>query len=255
MCWLFSFGVDLGPCKAFCNETAGIGCPNIEKTGSPTHAPTSPTTAPSNTPSSSPTTSPSQPPTGSPSAPPTTSPSSSPTTEPSNAPTDTGEQYTQQIKLFESIGGYVAIVGVGLGVIVLLVGRWYSRSHISGGDPSSDISIAKFFTNTADLWTDTAFAIILKYQQQIVLFYISFASIITSYVMQCSVGIYFIEKWRRGGTTPHLNRYISRYDIRFYLVTIIAGFYAAVSFLSSKLFYWSMFNFQPKNSENKMLRS
>ena len=251
--WLFLFN-DLGPCSVICNETAGIECPYIE-TGAPTLEPTAPTAAPSNTPSLPPSGAPSQPPTSSPSTLPTVAPSFSPTTEPSNAPTYTGEQYTQQIKLFESIGGYVVIVGVGLGLIVLLLGRWYSRSHISGGDPSSDTSIAKFFTNVTDLWTDVAFAIILRYQQQIVLFYISLASIIVPYLMQCGVGIYFIEKWRRGGTTPHLKQYVSRYDIIFYLVTVIGGFYAAVSFLSSKLFYWSMFNFQLRSSEKKMLRS
>ena len=219
--------VIIGSCTISChqiNETEGTDftCVNVLVSGAPTLSPTIPT--------------------GTPSVAPTILPIYISVAE-------------KQINRFASIGIWISVIAVAMAIILVPLARWYSREHKKGGDPSSDMAIIKFFASISDLWTDVSFTVILYYQDQFVLCYISSASVIISYVLQCSIGIYFIEKWRRNGSNiGYLKKYVSKYDRLIITLTVNAGFYPTIYLLSSKLLYFNMFNLQlSQNEKNRLL--
>ena len=245
----------IGPCDSHCDPSKGIDCPRTIRTGAPTLDPTAPTSNPTQVPSINPTESPTDSPSIAPSLSPTNTPTDIPSSTPTTSPVEPNVNLNSKISQLESIGSYLVIFGICIGLGITITGRWYSHIKIKGSDGSSDNSILKFFASAVDMWTDILFMVILYFEENRELFYGSLGSLGISYLMQCCVGIYKIETWRKGTRTPHLKEYVNRYETLLIFLTVVVGFYPCVILLNSKLFYLSMFNFELTKNEKNHLRS
>ena len=90
-----------------------------------------------------------------------------------------------------------------------------------------------FFTNMADFYTDTVFCLLLfinddKYILALIAAIFTFGPHIISIIL-C---LYHLQIWRKLKI-----EYIEQYDNLIIAITVLAGVYPTIDFLSSKLFY------------------
>ena len=136
-------------------------------------------------------------------------------------------------------------------MIIVGMGYYYTSAKSSCDKP--DISaLIRFGANIADFATDLIFSAVLFEEGETVLGILSLIFTLVPYLVSCGVGLYVIEQWRVGNDS-RLLPYLKKHDTVLLILSVVAGFYSAVSILRSKLFAMEMFMLQLRQSDIKRL--
>ena len=145
---------------------------------------------------------------------------------------------------------------------------WHKLCH-NGSDNVKFVLILRFFQSVGDFWTDVVFALVLYVENSnnnyndstlVILFICSCVFTLLPYIVSCATGIYWVSHWRASldsaaaGGSHRLTSYFNKYEIFVYGLTTLAGFYRAIDFCQTKLFYLDMFHLQLTKDESKQLQ-
>ena len=201
----------------------------------------------------------------------------------------------KRLETFEEIGVYLGYGTLGTIVAFWIIGFGYHKYCVRNGAAYGNVkllSVVKFLQSSGDFWTgmkihslqyihfmchlcaryniskiffvlfviititDVLFAYVLNLQQYEFLSALAFIFTAAPFSMSCSVGIYFIIRWRRWqfDNPVRLSDYLKRYEILLCLWTILGGFYASVDLARSRLFYKRYFDFPLRKKEFEQLK-
>ena len=264
-------------CNINCDPFNGIDCPKVvnitlEPTSIPSTIPTSiPTAIPSAIPSVIPTRIPSIIPTTIPSIVPSTVPTLMPTAIPTNQ-TENNDAAEIAIKNFDTAGLYFVSCILILSLFLLLIAIIYHYIIAKGSHLNNLFGLLRFFASVADFWTDLLFTAILYFESNrednisnnnkntyFLLFIVSTVCVGAAYLCSCIFGVYWISRMRitisgKKDSSHRLLKYFKQYDMFVYGMITIAGFYATIDLLRSKLFYLDIFNLQLTHEEYTSLK-
>eukprot|EP01084_Bolivina_argentea_P048629 89556_1 len=121
--------------------------------------------------------------------------------------------------------------------ILLLIGLWFHHKK-TGTDSPNYFAVISCFTNIADFFTDNIFWIKLIVDDNVEL--AVFAAIFTllPHILSIMNCLYHIQKWRKMKI-----EYIANNDNLIIALTVLAGFYPTIDFLSSKIFHRNQTSF------------
>eukprot|EP01084_Bolivina_argentea_P048628 89554_1 len=159
---------------------------------------------------------------------PTMEPTVDPTAEPTSNP------LSEDIPLHEQwdtvsyiIIGFLFITPT----ILLLVGLWFHHKK-TGTDSPNYFAVISCFTNIADFFTDNIFWIKLIVDDNVELAVFAATFTLLPHILSIINCLYHIQKWRKMKI-----EYIKSNDNLIIALTVLAGFYATIDFLSSKIFH------------------
>ena len=169
------------------------------------------------------------------------------------------EKNSKMLSLFENIGIYL-----GWGTLASITFAWlfscmYHKYIIKspyGFDRPNLMSVIKAIQNAGDFWTDVLVCIILYLQRYTLLYIASFIFTIVPFILSCICCVYWIVQWRKWkyDNPIRLTDYLNRYESLLCLLTVLAGFYAAVELCRSKLFFKRYFYFPLRKQEYNQLK-
>eukprot|EP01083_Nonionella_stella_P318239 1162203_1 len=142
-----------------------------------------------------------------------------------------------------SVSGYsiVAFV-VGFPFLIGVIAFLFHRKR-NGSDRPGYVALLKFFSAIGDFYTDVLFTLTL-YAANNDLYQWSALFTLGPHFLSIVVGLFFITKWRQTRSKRFLSEYASRFDKVIVLLSLVAGFYAAIDMLSSHLFHLDVMSFQ-----------
>ena len=170
---------------------------------------------------------------------------------------------------FNNIGFYLVFALLALAGIMIIIGGIFHKIMHTGSDNVRFANIMRFFQSISDFWTDILFTIILyddnvnnNYNDStlLMLFISSCIFTLIPYIISCATGIYWILHWRASldsaaaGGSHRLTNYLNKYELFIYGLTAFAGFYRAIDFCQTKLFYLNIFHLQLTKDELKQLQ-
>eukprot|EP01084_Bolivina_argentea_P048627 89550_1 len=115
--------------------------------------------------------------------------------------------------------------------ILLLVGLWFHHKK-TGTDSPNYFAVISCFTNIADFFTDNIFWIKLIVDDNVELAVFAATFTLLPHILSIINCLYHIQKWRKMKI-----EYIKSNDNLIIALTVLAGFYATIDFLSSKIFH------------------
>eukprot|EP01083_Nonionella_stella_P225281 801093_1 len=164
---------------------------------------------------------------------------------------DEGDDDVQDLSGY-NVSGYVTVgVIFSLALIFVIIAFVFHRKR-EGTDRPGYVALLKLFSSIADLYTDVIFTLTLFALKGVWHYYIFgldlwiWSAIFTlgPHFLSIVVGLFFITKWRQTRSKRFLSEYASRFDKVIVLLSLVAGFYAAIDMLSSHLFHLDVMSFQ-----------
>lgn len=151
----------------------------------------------------------------------------------------------------------IVYVGIGLTILLFLVSliHYFNCARKFADKPNFAMYFV-FVQGCVDFWTDVIFSVALFYSKKTMLFYMSLFFLIIPYCISCISCVIWILKWNnyKRDNPIRLIQYLQKYQAVVILFSLMAGFFATIGLLRSKIFYFQIFFFSLKKEEYEKLK-